>query len=85
MKLRKHFPFLIAILLLTACASQPAINAYDPPHFFNGLWHGLIAPFAFFASLFSSDIRIYSFPNVGCWYDFGFLIGFGWWGLVAGS
>ena len=31
-------------------------------------------PFSFIASFFT-DVRIYSFPNAGRWYDFGFIIG----------
>ena len=61
-------------LLITSCASQPYPNAYDPPGFFVGLWHGAISPLAFVGSIFF-DIRMYAFPNSGVWYDFGFVIG----------
>jgi hypothetical protein len=50
------------------------------PGFWLGLLHGLIAPFAFLVSLFSDHVRMYAFPNVGRWYDFGFLLGMGAWG-----
>lgn len=63
-------------LLITACASQPTPMALNPPGFWSGLIHGLIAPFAFVASLFS-DVRIYAYPNSGVWYDFGFMLGIG--------
>lgn len=70
----------VAIVLLTSglaaagCAYQPAPSAYDPPGFFMGLLHGFIILFSFIGSLFT-DIRIYSFPNSGAWYDFGYVIG----------
>jgi hypothetical protein len=62
--------------LLCACATQPAPIAFNPPGFWFGLLHGVIAPFALIASFFS-DVRIYAFPNSGWWYDFGFVIGIG--------
>ena len=65
---------LVIGLLLASCASQPTPNAYDPPGFFMGLIHGFCIFFSLIASIFT-DIRIYSFPNSGGWYDFGFVIG----------
>lgn len=65
---------LALLLLLAACATQPGVEAYDPPGFFSGLWHGLVSPVALIGSLFG-DIRIYSFPNSGVGYDCGFMIG----------
>ena len=44
------------------------------PGFFMGLVHGVIAPIAMVAEIFS-DVRIYAFPNSGWPYDLGFLIG----------
>ena len=65
---------------LAACAHQPPpLGFVDAPGFFGGLWHGLIAPLAFVASLFSK-VRMYAFPNSGVWYDLGFLLGIGAWG-----
>ncbi len=75
-------------LVLASCASQPSPEAYDPPGFFSGLLHGFLILFSFIGSLFT-DIRIYSFPNSGGWYDFGYLIGasifLGGGGASAGS
>jgi hypothetical protein len=45
-----------------------------PPGFFHGFLHGFLILFSFIGSLFT-DIRIYSFPNAGGWYDLGFLLG----------
>jgi len=36
--------------------------------------HGFLIFFSFVGGLFT-DMRIYSFPNSGGWYDFGYLIG----------
>lgn len=49
-------------------------DTHDPPGFFLGIFHGLTIIFSLIGSLFS-DIRIYSFPNSGGWYDFGYVIG----------
>jgi len=62
------------VFLFTSCAGQPAPTAYNPPGFFMGLIHGFIMLFSFIGSIFM-DIRMYSFPNSGVMYDFGYLIG----------
>lgn len=43
--------------------------------FWQGLWHGIIAPFAFLISLFKEDIGLYETHNNGHWYNFGFIFG----------
>lgn len=63
-----------AAFLLASCAHQPDPSAYNPPGFFAGLLHGFLIFFSFVGSIFT-DVRIYSFPNSGGWYDFGYLIG----------
>lgn len=68
-----------AALALAACAGQPMPSDPDAPGFWGGLWHGLIAPISFLWSLFDSQVRFYAFPNIGRWYDFGFLIGLSFW------
>lgn len=69
----------VALLaLLAACAQQSAegvVRAAGAPGFLHGLWHGFIFPFAWIGSLFSSEIAVYSVPNNGGWYDFGFFLG----------
>jgi hypothetical protein len=63
-------------IALTGCAEPSVIEpTFEPYGFFYGLWHGLIAPIAFVASLFSDTIAIYGVNNSGGWYDFGFLLG----------
>lgn len=62
------------ILVLSSCAHQLKISAYDVPGFWAGVLHGFLILFTFIGSLFS-DVRIYAFPNSGSWYDFGYVIG----------
>jgi hypothetical protein len=45
-----------------------------PAGFWAGLWHGIIAPFVFFVSLWDNTVGIYETNNNGRWYEFGFLI-----------
>ena len=68
-----------ALVLLSACATRPMGHTSDPA-FVRGLVDGLLAPISFAISLFSETVRMYQFPNVGRWYDFGFLIGLSFWG-----
>ena len=43
--------------------------------FWQGVWHGIIAPFAFVVSLFKENVGIYETHNNGRWYNFGFIFG----------
>lgn len=72
------------LLLLAGCATRP-MGAPSDPAFVQGLIDGLIAPISFVLSLFSDEIRMYAFPNIGRWYDFGFLAGLSVWGGGAAS
>jgi hypothetical protein len=64
-----------AIVFATGCATQSTdVMMGRPPGFLNGLLHGFIILFSFIATLFT-EYEIYSFPNSGGWYDFGFLLG----------
>lgn len=68
----------LAILALSGCADTVAFEqagSMTEVGFWHGLWHGLILPFAWFFSLFNSDIAIYAIYNNGGWYDFGFFLG----------
>lgn len=75
--------------LLAACTATQATGTSQPdtPGFWLGLWHGFIAPITFLVSLFSDTVRLYAVPNVGRWYDFGFMLGIGGFsgGIFAGS
>ena len=61
----------------TACAASQvaAAHAAGAPGFWMGLWHGIIFPLAWIASLFTDKIGVYAVPNSGGWYDFGFFLG----------
>ena len=68
-------------LILAACAAGPNPAVVElPPDvagFWQGLWHGIIAPVTFFISLFTDRVNIYEVVNNGNWYDFGFVLGAG--------
>ena len=68
-----------ALVLLASCADRPMGNPGDPA-LVRGLIDGLLAPLAFIVSLFTDDIRMYAFPNIGRWYDLGFILGLSVWG-----
>jgi hypothetical protein len=61
-------------LVLSACATQPTPNAFDPPGFLMGFLHGFLSLFSLVGSFFW-DVRVYAFPNSGRWYDVGFVLG----------
>lgn len=76
-----------AALLFVSCApSEPIQECLQGQRygFFYGLLHGFITPFSFVAGLFKNDVAIYAVNNSGGWYDFGFLLGSGGWGMFAG-
>jgi hypothetical protein len=90
--MRRTFAVASAVLLalvLVACTATQASDAtvVGAPGFVLGLWHGLIAPVTFLISLFTDTVRVYAVPNVGRWYDFGFMLGIGGFsgGVFAGS
>lgn len=68
---------LSAPFLLTACAAQQsgAGVAQTAPGFLLGVWHGFIFPVAWVISLFVDTVAVYSVPNNGGWYDFGYFVG----------
>ncbi len=45
--------------------------------FWQGLWHGIIAPITFIISLFTPNVQFYEVHNNGNWYNFGFVLGAG--------
>ena len=68
-------------LLLAGCAAGPNALLDTPDDegdiagFWDGLWHGIIAPVTFVISLFSDNVHMYDVYNNGGWYNFGFLFG----------
>ena len=73
---------LLAIVALTGCADVSNVQDCLPVSehtygFWAGVWHGMIAQFAFIGSLFSNDIAVYAVNNNGGWYNFGYVGGLG--------
>ncbi|MGA9659549.1 MAG: hypothetical protein WBQ60_10670 [Asticcacaulis sp.] len=73
-----------ALCLLTACATRPMGHQSDPA-LVRGIIDGLLAPISFVISLFSDTVRMYAYPNIGRWYDLGFLVGLSAWGGGAST
>ena len=75
--------FAAAMLLFASCAHQVDVSACvegtKEYGFWNGLWHGLVAPFTFIGHLFDNDIAVFAtnLKGNGGWYYFGFLLGVG--------
>ncbi len=75
----------------SVAGANPAVNTPDEQGrvagFWQGLWHGTIAPITFVISLFSDKVHVYEVHNNGKWYVFGFLLGVTglWGGSRAGS
>lgn len=67
------------LVVLSACAERPMGHSGDPA-FVRGLIDGWLAPISLVLSLFSDTIRMYAYPNIGRWYDFGFMLGLMCWG-----
>tara|TARA_R110000851_G_scaffold160375_1_gene303634 strand:+ start:412 stop:702 length:291 start_codon:yes stop_codon:yes gene_type:complete len=79
-KLSYTLYILLVAFLFTGCADVTLIEectTVAPYGFWSGLWHGIVAPFAFIGSLFSDNIAMYAVNNNGGWYDFGFVLGAG--------
>lgn len=80
MNIKRIYCFLTLLIIPTIAVAGLAfiypgsISSYDPPGFFYGIWHGLIAPYTLIVRIFS-DIYMYAVPNNGWPYDLGFLIG----------
>jgi hypothetical protein len=82
----------LALAVLAGCAAGPNSLANRPREgeeiagFWQGLWHGIIAPITFVVSLFNSNVSMYEVHNNGNWYNFGFLLGIGaTWGGSGGA
>lgn len=77
---RYHAALLIAFLavFVAGCAAGDArFTTESLAGFWQGCWHGLIAPFTFLIGLFKDNVEIYERFNNGAWYDFGFILGIG--------
>lgn len=79
---------LLVAVCLGSCADREVVAQCVSGHtygFWGGLWHGMIAPFDFIGMLIWDDVTMYAQNNNGGWYAFGFLLGSGGWGVLAGS
>ncbi|MEZ4383016.1 MAG: hypothetical protein R3A79_16940 [Nannocystaceae bacterium] len=74
-RLARWTALLAPLLLLAACTAGDARFVAESANFWDGLWHGIIAPIAFVVGLFDGAVEIYERNNNGGWYDFGFLFG----------
>lgn len=73
--------FALIIVLFASCAHvvdvEACVAGTKVYGFWNGLWHGIIAPFTFIGHLFNNDIAVFATNHNGGWYYFGFLLGVG--------
>lgn len=71
----------LMLVLLAGCVAGPNAMVNTPDEagriagFWQGLWHGIIAPVTFVISLFSDKVHVFETHNNGNWYVFGFLLG----------
>ncbi len=72
---------LLVVLALGGCVAGPNPQANTPDEqghvagFWQGLWHGAIAPVAFVISLFTDKVHVFEVHNNGNGYVLGFLLG----------
>ena len=70
--------------LLSGCADTVTFEQAAkvmPVGFLYGFWHGITFPITWIGSLFDDAIAIYAIYNNGGWYDFGFFLGVGGFGI----
>lgn len=78
----------LVLLIVSGCSNHENVQACLEGKtfgFWNGLWHGIIAPIDLIGMLFRDDVSVYAVNNNGAWYAFGFLIGSGGWGIMGGK
>lgn len=74
---------LIALVFIGCGSTNPLEGAGGNYGFFSGLWDGFTVLFAFIGKMFGADWNIYEVTNNGNWYNFGFLIGSGGFGILS--
>lgn len=89
---RVHKILLVSLLLLLPLGLSgclPGISNYTavaPAGFFNGVWHGWMAPLSIIMQLFGAPVHMYAEVNTGLGYDIGFYMavisGFGGLALI---
>ncbi len=92
LKTRSMVPFvamaLLFVLALAGCSNYEDVSACVEGKtygFWNGLWHGIIAPIDLIAMIWREDVTVYAPNNNGIWYAFGFVLGSGGWGFFGGK
>jgi uncharacterized spore protein YtfJ len=69
----------LLLVMLVGCAPGPneliGTSTEKSAGFWQGLWHGIIAPVTFIISLFNNNVQMYEVHNKGNWYNLGFLLG----------
>ena len=78
----------LMVLLISGCSNYEDVSeCLDGKNygFWNGLWHGIIAPVDLIAMLWRDDVTVFAPNNNGFWYAFGFVIGSGGCGFLGGS
>jgi hypothetical protein len=78
--------FILTIVFLVSCSNKTDVSACldeDPYGFWNGLWHGIIAPIDLIAMIWRDDVSAFAENNNGFWYAFGFVLGSGGWGFLG--
>ena len=74
---------IVMAALVGGCVAGPNALAGEPNEsgevagFWLGLWHGIVSPITFVASLFADSVHFYEVHNSGGWYNFGFVVGAG--------
>ncbi len=78
---------LVAFVMASCAGVEPIQECLQGKQygFWYGLLHGFITPVSFITGLFNDQVAIYAVNNSGGWYDFGFLLGSGGWGFLAGN
>lgn len=91
---RSRFILTLAVAIVIAfaisgCAGPNplvgTVGRHGVAGFWSGLWHGMICPIAFVISLIDRAYSMYEVHNNGAWYNAGFMIGAGAWGILGGS
>lgn len=91
-RLRSLLPFaalgLLFVFFISGCSNYEDVSdcldgkTYG---FWNGLWHGIIAPVNLIAMIWREDVTVFAPNNNGIWYAFGFVLGSGGWGFFGGK
>ena len=81
--IRLAMVMVVLAILVAGCAAgvNPEVGVAsqggEVAGFWQGLWHGIIAPVTFVISLFTDSVNVYEVHNSGNWYDVGFVLGAG--------